>query len=87
MKSKGPIGLYFVVGILGVVAGVANFFQKHYVFAAVYGLFGCIWLLMAMLKSRAEDASPASGAHDAAGRSSPAPPALPAERTPKPSQS
>jgi membrane associated rhomboid family serine protease len=86
MKSKGPIGLYFVVGILGVVAGVVNFAQKHYVLAAVYGVFGCIWLLLAMLKSRA-DASPTSGDHDADARSSPAPPALPAEQTPKPSQS
>jgi hypothetical protein len=86
MKSKGPIGLYFVVGILGVVAGVANFLQKHYILAAVYGLFGCVWVLLAMLKSRVE-ASPASGEHDAAGRSNPAPAALPAERTPKPSQS
>ena len=86
MKSKVLIGLYFVVGILGVVAGVANFVQKHFVFASVYGLFGGIWLLMAMLKSRAEEASPTSGAQDAAGRSSPEPSALPAERTPKPSQ-
>jgi membrane associated rhomboid family serine protease len=86
MKSKGLLGLYFVVGILGVVAGVANFVQKHYVFAAIYALFGCVWLLMAMLKSRVE-ASPASGAHDIAGRSSPEPSALPAEQAPKPSQS
>jgi membrane associated rhomboid family serine protease len=86
MKSKGPIGLYFVVGILGVVAGVANFTQKHYVLAAVYGVFGCIWLLLAMLKSRV-NASPASNDNDTDARSSPAPPALPAEQTPKPSQS
>ena len=86
MKSKGPIGLYFVVGILGVVAGVANFLQKHYVLGAVYGLFGCIWLLLAMLKSRV-NASPASSDHDVDGRSSPAPPAVPAEQTPKPSRS
>ena len=86
MKSKGPIGLYFVVGILGVVAGVVNFAQKHYVLAAVYVVFGCIWLLLAMLKSRAASSS-ASSDHDADARSSPAPPALPAEQTPKPSQS
>ena len=86
MKSKGLLGLYFVVGVLGVVAGVANFLQKHYVFAAIYGLFGGIWLLMAMLKSRV-NASPASNDNDTDARSSPAPPALPAEQTPKPSQS
>ena len=80
MKSKGLLGLYFVVGVLGVVAGVANFLQKHYVFAAIYGLFGGIWLLMAMLKSRVEP-SPAPGP------SNPAPSALPAEQTPKPTQS
>ena len=80
MKSKGLLGLYFVVGVLGVVAGVANFLQKHYVFAAIYGLFGGIWLLMALLKSRVE-ASPAPGP------SNPAPSALPAEPTPKPTQS
>jgi membrane associated rhomboid family serine protease len=77
MKSKGLLGLYFVVGVLGVVAGVANFLQKHYVFAAIYGLFGGIWLLMALLKSRVE-ASPAPG---------PSTSALPAEQTPKPTQS
>ena len=84
MKSKGLLGLYFVVGVLGVVAGVANFLQKHYVFAAIYGLFGCIWLLMAMLKSWVEsrvEVSPAPGP------SNPAPSALPAEQTPKPTQS
>jgi len=86
MKSKGPIGLYFVVGILGIVAGVVNFVQKHYVLAAVYGLFGGVWVLLAMLKSRAM-ASPASGQHDGAGLSDPARSALPAEQTPKPSQS
>jgi len=76
-----------VVGILGVVAGVANLLQKHYVFGAIYGLFGCIWLLMAMLKSRA-DTPPASGALDSAGASSPAAPsALTTEQSPKPSQS
>ena len=80
MKSKGLLGLYFVVGVLGVVAGVANFLQKHYVFAAIYGLFGGIWLLMALLKSRVE-VSPAPGP------SNPAPSALPAEQTPKPTQS
>jgi succinate-acetate transporter protein len=86
MKSKGPIGLYFVVGILGVVAGVVNFAQKHYVLAAVYVVFGCIWLLLAMLKSRAAALS-ASSDHDAAGLSDPARSTLPSEQTPKPSQS
>jgi membrane associated rhomboid family serine protease len=65
VKSKGSIGVYFVVGILGIAAGVANLAQKHYVFGAIYGLFGCIWLLMAMLKSRL-GTSPGPGAVDAA---------------------
>jgi hypothetical protein len=80
MKSKGLLGLYFVVGVLGVVAGVANFLQKHYVFATIYGLFGCIWLLMAMLKSRVE-ASPSPSPSNAV------PLTTPAEQPPKPSQS
>jgi membrane associated rhomboid family serine protease len=65
VKSKGLIGLYFVVGILGVVAGVANLLQKHYLFGAIYGLVGALWLLMATVKSRVAAPS-ASGPLDSA---------------------
>ena len=83
MKSKGLIGLYFVVGVVGVVAGAANLLQKHYLFGAIYALFGVIWMLMAMLKSRV-DAPTASGALDSPNPSSPeTPSALTAEQNPK----
>jgi hypothetical protein len=38
--------MYVFVGVLGVLVGTAYLFERHYLFGAIYTLFGAIWLMM-----------------------------------------
>jgi hypothetical protein len=38
--------MYVFVGVLSVLVGTAYLFERHYLFGAIYTLFGAIWLMM-----------------------------------------
>jgi hypothetical protein len=53
--------MYVFVGVLGVLVGTAYLFERHYLFGAIYALFGSIWLMMSRKNPREEAARQPGG--------------------------
>jgi threonine/homoserine/homoserine lactone efflux protein len=53
--------MYVFVGVLGVLVGTAYLFERHYLFGAIYALFGAVWLMMSRKDPREEAARQPGG--------------------------